>query len=102
VDALPEAVDATGSWPSRRRIRRPMPASRLRRATLFALLTAGLPALAQDRPLYRDATRPVDERVRDLLGRMTLEEKVAQTLALWKGKEKITDAAGHFDAQGAA
>ena len=29
-------------------------------------------------PAYRDASRPVEERVDDLLGRMTLEEKVAQ------------------------
>ena len=27
---------------------------------------------------YRDATRPVDERVDDLLGRMTLAEKAGQ------------------------
>jgi beta-glucosidase len=64
-------------------------------------LGAALPLLAQDAPLYRDRTRPVDERVRDLLARMTLEEKVAQTLAIWKGKEKITDAAGQFDPAGA-
>ena len=64
-------------------------------------LSAALPSLAQDVPLYRDRTRPVDERVRDLLARMTLEEKVAQTLALWKGKEKITDAKGQLDPAGA-
>jgi len=52
-------------------------------------------AVAED--IYRDRTRPVDERVRDLLARMTLEEKVAQTLALWKGKEKITDDQGRLD-----
>jgi beta-glucosidase len=66
----------------------------------LALLTV-LPALAQDTTVYRDRTRPVDERVRDLLARMTLEEKVAQTLALWKGKEKITDAQGQLDPAGA-
>jgi beta-glucosidase len=66
----------------------------------LALLTV-LPALAQDTAVYRDRTRPVDERVRDLLGRMTLDEKVAQTLALWKGKEKITDAQGQLDPAGA-
>ena len=28
--------------------------------------------------IYKDATRPVEERVEDLLSRMTLEEKAAQ------------------------
>ena len=70
--------------------------------TVAALaLCAVLPALAQDTPLYRDRTRPVDERVRDLLARMTLDEKVAQTLGIWKGKEKITDEKGQFDPAGA-
>src|SRR3712207_870207 len=32
---------------------------------------------------YRDATRPVDERVEDLLGRMSLTEKVAQLGGAW-------------------
>jgi beta-glucosidase-like glycosyl hydrolase len=73
----------------------------LTRTAAFLALCAALPALAQDTPLYRDRTRPVDERVRDLLARMTLDEKVAQTLAIWKGKEKITDAAGQFDPAGA-
>src|SRR5262249_14789341 len=43
-------------------------------------------------------SRPVEERVADLLSRMTLEEKVAQTLAMWKGKEAITDDQGQLDA----
>jgi len=32
---------------------------------------------------YRDAARSTDERVKDLLGRMTLEEKVAQLGGVW-------------------
>lgn len=34
-------------------------------------------AVAQ-RPLYKQATAPVEDRVNDLIGRMTVEEKVGQ------------------------
>jgi beta-glucosidase len=34
-------------------------------------------------PVYRDAQRPIEERVDDLLSRMTLPEKVAQLGSLW-------------------
>jgi beta-glucosidase len=34
-------------------------------------------------PKYRDAGAPIDARVRDLLGRMTLEEKLAQLTSRW-------------------
>jgi beta-glucosidase len=48
---------------------------------------------------YRDATRSIDERVDDLLSRMTLEEKVAQMLGIWRQKDDaLVDAAGRFDA----
>jgi beta-glucosidase len=73
----------------------------LPRGVLALLAMSAVPLLAQDARLYRDRARPVDERVRDLLARMTLEEKVAQTLALWKGKEKITDEKGQLDPAGA-
>ena len=34
-------------------------------------------AMAQQ-PLYKQATAPVEDRVKDLIGRMTVEEKVGQ------------------------
>ena len=45
-------------------------------ALLFCLLGGNmLKAQDTDKPLYLDYTKPVDERVKDLLSRMTLEEK---------------------------
>ena len=44
---------------------------------LFALLTAGM-ASAQTAPVYNDPGQKVEKRVADLVGRMTLEEKVSQ------------------------
>jgi beta-glucosidase len=41
---------------------------------------------AQENPSYKNANLPIDERVKDLLGRMTLEEKVAQMMAMWMEK----------------
>lgn len=37
---------------------------------------------------YRDPSRPVDERVKDLLGRMNLQEKVAQLHSWWHYDER--------------
>ena len=48
-----------------------------------ASLALPYPASPQDAPLYKDARQPLEVRVADLLGRMTLEEKVAQLQALW-------------------
>ena len=58
------------------------------RITALALLVAAAPALGQStgaataRPIYKDSTTPVAARVRDLLGRMTLEEKFWQTFMI--------------------
>jgi beta-glucosidase len=48
-------------------------------------------------PLYKDARAPIADRVKDLLGRMTLEEKVAQTIALWATKADVMNGLA-FDA----
>jgi beta-glucosidase len=48
-------------------------------------------------PLYKDAKAPVDARVEDLLGRMTLEEKVAQVMTIWQQKPDIMDDKSEFD-----
>lgn len=43
--------------------------------------------------LYKDPQAPLTARVEDLLGRMTLEEKVAQLIALWDSKTEVFDSA---------
>ena len=45
-----------------------------------------------ERPRYKDASLPVDVRVDDLLRRMTLEEKVAQLIALWSTQKDVLGA----------
>jgi beta-glucosidase len=60
--------------------------------SLAALMPAAVRAAAADRPLYRDARAPVDLRVRDLIGRMTLDEKVAQLITLSTSKRDVMDA----------
>lgn len=49
-------------------------------------------------PPYRDARLPVETRVADLLARMTLEEKIAQTESVWVTNQlkQLVDARGQF------
>lgn len=54
-----------------------------------ASLLAFLPAAAAPPTLYKDPRAPVDLRVRDLLARMTLDEKVAQLISLWATKAEV-------------
>ncbi len=50
------------------------------------------------KPPYRDASLAAAKRVKDLLSRMTLEEKAAQMVCIWRGKaETLVDAKGDFD-----
>ena len=49
---------------------------------LSGLAAVAMPAVARVKkdatPLYKDSSAPVEERVNDLLSRMTLEEKIMQ------------------------
>jgi beta-glucosidase len=68
---------------------------------LATTLFASLPATARashDQPLYKDPNASVDQRVEDLLSRMTLEEKIAQITCIWNRKQEILTPAGDFDA----
>jgi beta-glucosidase len=53
-------------------------------------------ASAKEPPLYRDPSQPVDRRVEDLVERMSLDEKVAQLLCLWRDKNELLDQEGRF------
>jgi len=47
---------------------------------------------------YQNPSLPVARRVKDLLSRMTLEEKAAQMMCVWREKAgKLVDADGNFD-----
>lgn len=74
--------------------------------TAYAASGLALPlaATAQEpRPRYRDPSAPIEERVRDLMARMTLEEKVAQMVALWFTKsEVIAEGTADFSAEKAS
>lgn len=52
----------------------------------------------ENTPVYLDPAMPVPHRVRDLLSRMTLEEKTAQMLCVWQTKDKtLVNQAGQLD-----
>src|SRR3984957_8484888 len=55
-------------------------------------------AAAPPTPVYKDPKSPVEPRCEDLLGRMTLEEKVAQMMSIWDAKAEMFDARLEFDA----
>jgi beta-glucosidase len=47
---------------------------------------------------YKNSALPIEKRVRDLLARMTLEEKAAQMMCIWQKKaETLLDPDGNFD-----
>ena len=49
------------------------------------------------RPVYKDPDAPLEQRVEDLLSRMTLDEKIAQITCIWDRKQQILTPTGEFD-----
>ena len=62
--------------------------------TLFSGVAVA--AASENMPAYKNAALPVEQRVADLLGRMTLEEKVQQMRGLWQIEKQITTKDGVF------
>jgi beta-glucosidase len=65
---------------------------------MLALATGLAPGARsqESAPAYKNPNLPVEQRVADLLARMTLEEKAAQTQALWDKKALVEDEQGKF------
>jgi len=53
-------------------------------ALVSTVCTGGATVASSALPPYRNASLPIPARVRDLLSRMTLDEKVAQLLQPWE------------------
>jgi beta-glucosidase len=64
----------------------------------LSVLPAPMALAAGAQAPYKDASLPVEKRVDDLLGRMTLEEKIMQMQCIWQAKTEIQDAKGEFSA----
>jgi beta-glucosidase len=68
-------------------------------SVVIGMAAAVGPALAAPSTVpYKNPRIPVEERVEDLLRRMTLEEKVAQMQSIWETKSDIFDARLELDA----
>lgn len=69
---------------------------------VLAVVVTAVMALGQQAAMpYQDRNTPIDSRVRDLLGRMTLEEKVAQLGSTWQNLQNgATPETYIFDANG--
>ncbi len=51
-----------------------------------------------DQAIYKDASKSPEERTKDLISRMTLEEKAAQMVGVWnEKKDTLVDEQGYFD-----
>jgi beta-glucosidase len=53
-------------------------------------------------PAYKDSKATTEERIKDLLGRMTLEEKVAQLETIWEQRKQLETDSGEFTSEHAS
>jgi beta-glucosidase len=60
-------------------------------ALAVLVISLGPTLLAQERLPYQDPKLPVEQRVSDLLKRMTLEEKIAQLEGSWQNRDNVKD-----------
>jgi len=64
---------------------------------LFILsIFLGIPAQTQEQLPYRNPALPLEQRVTDLLARMTLEEKIAQLGGTWQNRKVEHDETKFF------
>lgn len=71
-------------------------------AVLAGALAAPSAQAQGGRPLYKDPKAPIPARVEDLMGRMTLEEKVAQLVGIWLKKEQVQTPEAEFSPEAAS
>ena len=70
---------------------------------LMCLVSFALTAVGQektpDKPRYKDASLPIEDRVADLLPRLTLEEKIEQISSGWESKLEVIDPTGTYTSE---
>ncbi|HEY2720380.1 MAG TPA: glycoside hydrolase family 3 N-terminal domain-containing protein [Chitinophagaceae bacterium] len=70
----------------------------MKRIVLLMLATCSIQIVIYSQQVaYKNKNLSPEVRAKDLLGRMTLDEKVMQTQCLWIQKSQILDANGEFD-----
>ena len=65
----------------------------------LSVMSAPMALAAAAQAPYKNPSLPLEKRLDDLLGRMTLDEKVAQLQCIWQKKTEMQDAAGEFSAE---
>src|SRR5271157_653790 len=75
------------------------PVSKPKTASPAKPATPDKPAASADAPRYKDASLPIEDRVADLLSRMTLEEKVDQLATGWENRIEVIDPTGTYTSE---